>query len=135
MDANSSSHSEPRLLWEECHHAVGCAFEVLNEIGHGLKEKTYENALVVEFGLRGIPFEQQRRFPVTYKGVLVSEYVPDLITFGSLIVDTKVTDRITDHEKGQMLNYLRIAKLQIGLILNFKRAKLEWERVILSARP
>jgi GxxExxY protein len=139
MDANNSNHfdpnSDPRILWEECHRVVGCAFEVLKEVGHGLKEKTYENSLVVEFGLRGIPFEQQRRFPVVYKGVVVSEYVPDLITFGQLIVDTKVIDRITDHEKGQMLNYLRIAKLPVGLILNFKRAKLEWERVILSSRP
>jgi GxxExxY protein len=134
MDANNSSHSEPRLLWDECHRVVGCTFEVLNEIGHGLKEKTYENALVVEIGLRGIPFEQQRRYPVSYKGVVVSEYVPDLITFGTLIVDTKVIDRITDQERGQMLNYLRIAGLQVGLILNFRRAKLEWERVILSAR-
>jgi GxxExxY protein len=138
MDANNSNHSDPnsgqRILWDECHRVVGCAFEVLNDVGHGLKEKTYENSLVVEFGLRGISFEQQRRFPVVYKGVVVSEYVPDLITFGQLIVDTKVVDRITDHETGQMLNYLRIAKLQVGLILNFKRAKLEWDRVILSSR-
>jgi GxxExxY protein len=138
MDTNNSNHSDPnsgqRILWDECHRVVGCAFEVLNEVGHGLKEKTYENSLVVEFGLRGISFEQQRRFPVVYKGVVVSEYVPDLITFGQLIVDTKVVDRITDHETGQMLNYLRIAKLQVGLILNFKRAKLEWDRVILSSR-
>ncbi len=90
---------------------------------------------MVEFGLRGIPFEQQRRFPAVYKGVVVSEHVPDLITFGQVIVDTKVVDRITDHEKGQMLNYLRIAKRQVGLILNFKRAKPEWDRVILSSRP
>lgn len=134
MDANRPNHPEPRPQWDECHRVVGCAFEVLNHIGHGLKEKTYENALAVEFGLCGIPFEQQRRFSVIYKGVTVSEYVPDLITFGALIVDTKVVDRITDHEKGQMINYLRIARLEVGLILNFKRAKLEWERVILSSR-
>jgi len=138
MDTNIPNHPDqhfdPRILWDECHRVVGCAFEVLNEVGHGLKEKTYENALVVEFGLRGIAFEQQRRFPVVYKSVVVSEYVPDLITFGAVIVDTKVVERITDHEKGQMLNYLRIAKLQVGLILNFKRAKLEWDRVILSSR-
>ena len=46
-------------------------------------------------------------------------------------VDTKVIDRITDHEPGQMLNYLRITKLRIGLILNFKHARLEWERIVL----
>jgi GxxExxY protein len=58
--------------------------------------------------------------------------VPDLIAFGSVIVDTKTIDRIADHERGQMLNYLRITRCQVGLILNFKHAKLEWQRVVLS---
>jgi GxxExxY protein len=120
------------LLRSEVYRIVGAAMEVLNALGHGLHEKPYENALVVEFGLLGIPCEQQSCFPVIYKTVQVSEYVPDLIAFGAVIVDAKVIDRITDHERGQMLNYLRITGLKVGLILNFKRAKLEWERIILS---
>jgi GxxExxY protein len=120
------------LLKEEAFRVVGAAFEVLNPLGHGLHEKPYENALVVEFSLAKIPFEQQLRFPVIYKTVQVSEYVPELIAFGTVIVDPKVIDRITDHERGQMLNYLRITGLKVGLILNFKRAKLEWERLVLS---
>ncbi|MGH8017649.1 MAG: GxxExxY protein, partial [Opitutaceae bacterium] len=128
MDAND----EKLLLKSEVYSIVGTAMEVLNTIGNGLHEKPYENGLVVEVGLRGIAFDQQRRFPVVYKSVLVSEYVPDLIAFGSVIVDAKVIDRITDHERGQMLNYLRISGLHVGVILNFKYAKLEWERVVLS---
>jgi GxxExxY protein len=62
---------------------------------------------------------------------LVGEFIPDLIAFSSVIVDAKVIDRITDHERGQMLNYLRITKLRVGLIVNFKNARLEWERVVL----
>ena len=116
------------LLKDETHQVIGCAFDVLNELGHGLHEKIYENALVVEFKLRGIPYEQQKRFRVHYKTVLLGEYVPDLIVFGSIIVDTKTIDRITEHETGKMTNYLRIAKLRVGLILNFKHARLEWER-------
>ena len=85
----------------------------------------------VEFKLRGIAFDQQRRFGVTYKSVQVGEFVPDLITHGAIVVDTKVIDRITDHERGQMINYLRITKLRVGLILNFQHAKLEWERIVL----
>ena len=54
------------------------------------------------------------------------------IAFGYVIVDAKVIDRITDHERGPMLNYLRISGLQVGVLLNFRRAKLEWERVVLS---
>ncbi len=120
------------LFREEVFRIVGAAMSVLNELGHGLHEKPYENALVVEFGLAKIPCEQQQRFPVIYKTVQVSEYIPDLIAFGSVIVDAKVIEGITDHERGQMLNYLRISKLKVGLLLNFRRAKLEWERIVLS---
>ena len=125
------SENTKLLLKDESHQTLGCAFDVLNEIGHGLSEKIYENALVVEFKLRGIAFDQQRRFPVLYKAVQVGEFIPDLIAFGSVIVDAKVIDRITDHERGQMMNYLRITKLRVGLILNFKHARLDWERIVL----
>ena len=120
------------LMRQEVYRLVGAALEVLNGIGHGLHEKPYENGLVVELLTAKIPYEQQKRFPVVYRSVQVSEYVPDLIAFGSVIIDTKVIDRITDHERGQMLNYLRITGCQVGLILNFKHAKLEWQRVVLS---
>ena len=105
--------------------------EVLNTLGHGLLEKPYENALCVELTLRGIPFQQQPQYEVTYKSVVVGSYVPDLIVRDDLVVDTKTIDRIGDHELGQMLNYLRLTGLGVGLILNFKRAKLEWKRVVL----
>jgi len=68
---------------------------------------------------------------VLYKGHKVGLFVPDLIAFGSVVVDAKVVDRITDVERGQMLNYLRITKLRVGVLLNFKNAKLEWERIVL----
>jgi GxxExxY protein len=119
------------LLKEEVFQIVGCAIEVIKELGHGLHEKPYENSLVVEFGRRSIALQQQRRFDVLYKGVKVAEFVPDLIAFDAVVVDAKVIDRITDHERGQMLNYLRITRLRVGVILNFKNAKLEWERIVL----
>jgi GxxExxY protein len=119
------------LLKAETEKIIGFAFEVLNEVGHGLNEKIYENSLTVLFKLNNIGFDQQRRFLVFFRDVEVGEFVPDLIAFGSVIVDTKVIDRITDHERGQMLNYLRITKLRVGLVLNFKNARLEFERVVL----
>lgn len=109
---------------------ISCAFEILNTLGHGLLEKPYENSLCVEFGLRGIPCCQQPRYDVVYKTVEVGEYVPDLVVFGFIVVDTKVIDRITDHELGQMLNYLKITGHPVGLILNFKLGRLEWKRVL-----
>src|SRR5277367_6216675 len=98
-------NSKELLLKEEVFQIVGAAIEVLNGLGHGLHEKPYENALVVEFGIREIAFLQQQRFDVIYKAVKVSEYVPDLMVQGKIVVDVKVIDRITDHERGQMLNY------------------------------
>ncbi len=118
------------LLKDEVFQVVGCAIEVLNTLGHGMIEKPYENAVVVEFGLRKIPFRQQPAFDILYKGHKIGLFVPDLIAFDSIVVDTKVIDRITDHERGLMLNYLRITNLRVGVILNFKRAKLEWERIV-----
>ena len=108
MDTNRHE-SEELLYKDEVFQIVGCAIEVLNTLGHGIVEKPYENALVVEFGLRNIPYRQQPTFDVVYKGSKVGLFVPDLISFDAIVVDTKVIDRITDHERG----------------------KLEWERIIL----
>ena len=127
MDTNS----EKLVLKAEVFQVVGCAIEVLNTIGHGLVEKPYENALVIEFLLRKIPFRQQPPYDVLYKGHKIGLFVPDLIVFDALVVDTKVIDKITDHERGLMLNYLRITGLRVGVILNFKHRKLEWERIAL----
>ena len=65
------------------------------------------------------------------KDTRVGLFIPDLIAFDTVVVDTKVIDRITDHERGLMLNYLRITNLRVGVILNFKQPKLEWERIVL----
>ncbi len=129
---NTNVHEGENLVHGKLVYSiVGCALEVLNELGHGLHENPYENSLVVEFGLKHLRFDQQRRFPVMYKGVQVSEYIPDLIVEDSVVVDTKVIDRITDLERGQMLNYLRITHLRVGVVINFKKPKLEWERLVL----
>ena len=128
---NANKHE--LLLQKEVYAVVGCAIEVLNVRGHGLHEKVYENCLCVEFRLRNISYNQQERHQVLYKGELVGEYIPDLVVQQKLIVDTKTIDRITDYERGQMLNYLRITTLPVGIILNFKHARLEWERLVLSS--
>ncbi len=102
---------------------------MLNELGHGLHEKIYENALVVELRRRGLAVAQQKSFEVLYQGQRVGEFIPDLIVSDKVIVDAKVVDRLGEHEKGQMLNYLKITKLRVGLLLNFRYARMEWERI------
>ncbi|MEX1048680.1 MAG: GxxExxY protein [Akkermansiaceae bacterium] len=105
----------------ETEKIIGCAFAVLNSLGHGFHEKPDEEALAVDFC-----------YQIFYRETKVGEYIPDLIVFGKIIVDTKTIERITDHEVGRMLNYLRATGLQVGLILNFKHAKLEFRRVTLT---
>jgi GxxExxY protein len=117
---------------KETEKIIGCAFAVLNALGHGFHEKPYEQALTVEFLHQGVPFLQQGRFPIHYRDVKVGEYIPDLIVFGKIIVEMKTIDRIADHEVGRMLNYLRAAGLQVGLILNFRHARLQFRRVTLT---
>jgi GxxExxY protein len=126
MDANQQLE-EKDLVFQ----IVGCSMEVLNELGHGLREKTYERALCVEFRLQEIRYSQQAIYPVHYKGEKVDDYIPDLIVENRVVVDAKTIEAIGDAEIGKMLNYLKITGLRVAVLLNFKHAKLEWQRVVL----
>jgi GxxExxY protein len=132
MNANQLQADGKLVSMEAVYRIVGCAIEVLNELGHGLRERPYQNALAVEFGLRRVPCTQPPRYNMVYKTFKVGEYVPDLIAFYQVVVDAKVIDAITDLERGRMLNYLKISGLQVGVILNFRRPILEWERIALE---
>ena len=109
---------------------IGAAMAVVNELKRGLDEKLYENALVIELQQRGHTVEQQRRFPVHYKGHLVGTLVPDLIVDGLVVADPKVVTALNDNHIAQMLGYLAITDLNLAILLNFKQAKLEWKRVV-----
>lgn len=129
---NADSHGFSGKESELTHAILGSAFEVLNTLGTGLLEKPYENALAIELQSRGIKIDQQRDFQIYYKSQEVGTYIPDLIANDKVIIDTKIIEKITNIERAQMLNYLRITKLKLGLILNFKRPKLDFERIILD---
>src|SRR5437764_1305295 len=122
-----NTKSEKLLLKDEVFQVVGCAIEVLNTLGHDLVEKPYENALVIEFWLRKIPFQQQPPFDVVYKGQKIGIFVPDLIAFNSLVVDTKVIEKLSDHERGLMLNYLLITGLRVSAALDKFKGQLKSE--------
>lgn len=119
------------LFGKETGEILGCAFEVLRILGCGLNEKPYENALCEEFRQRGIPFSQQERFEVFYKGAYIGLFIPDLIAFDKVIIEVKTIDRIGRAEESQVINYLRIARKRVGLDLNFERSRLEWKRIAL----
>ena len=109
---------------------IGAAMAVLNELKPGLDEKLYENALVIELVARGHSVEQQREFPVHYRGHFIGKLVPDLIVDGQVIADPKVVSAFNDTHIAQMLGYLNITGLEVAILLNFKEAKLEWKRVV-----
>ncbi|MCX6996150.1 MAG: GxxExxY protein [Kiritimatiellaeota bacterium] len=86
----------------------------------------------MELKQQGLAFSQQTSYPVFYRGQQIDDYIPDLIVANRVVVETKIADQIIDEHRGQLLNYLRITGLPVGVIMNFRRPKLEWERLVLS---
>jgi len=113
---------------------IGAAMAVLNELKPGLDEKLYENALVIELQARGHSVEQQREYPVHYRGHFIGKPIPDLIVDGKVIADPKVVSDFNETHIARMLGYLNITGLEVALLLNFKNAKLEWKRVMNEKR-
>ena len=109
---------------------LGAAMAVLNELRPGLDEKLYENALVLELRARGHTVEQQKEFPVFYRGQFIGKLIPDLIVDGKVIADPKVATAFNESHIAQMLGYLNITDLEVALLLNFKNVKLDWKRVV-----
>ena len=103
---------------------------VLNTLKPGLKEKAYENALVVELRKLGHVVEQQRQFDVRYEGVLVDTLIPDLIVDQTVIVDPKCVTEFNDTHYAQMIGYLAITGLHLALLFNFNDRTLRWKRII-----
>ncbi len=130
MNTNTHELKNNDLVYQ----VVGCAMEVINELGHGLREKTYEKALIVDFKRNNILFSKQKVYRVYYKNEHIDDYIPDLLVNNELIVEIKVAENICDEHIGQVINYLKISGCTLGLILNFKHSKLEWKRVILTER-
>ena len=99
---------------------IGCAIEVHRLLGPGLLEGVYEEALCHEFHLRGIAFRRQQRVPIRYKNVcLATELRLDLLVDDRVIVDVKAKETLASTDKPQLLTYLRLCDLRVGLIINF----------------
>ena len=103
---------------------------VLEELKPGLDEKLYENALAIELRGIGLQAEQQREYPVHYRGHYIGKLVPDLIVEEKVIADPKVVTAFNEAHIAQMLGYLAITGLEVALILNFKNTTLGWKRLV-----
>ena len=98
---------------------IGCAIAVHRELGPGLLESIYEKALCIEFRDARLAYTRQVGIPVFYKGALIGEHKPDLVVAGQVVVEVKRVERFESVHTAQMLTYLKITHLKVGLILNF----------------
>jgi GxxExxY protein len=132
--SDSSPLGGAAMLEEEGYRLMGAAFEVYNQLGYGMAEEIYQQSLEIELSLRKIPFRSKHELVVFYKDRLLdTHYQPDLVVYDTIIVELKaISDVVSDHE-AQLFNYMRIARQQVGYLLNFgKRGELQWKRFILS---
>jgi GxxExxY protein len=99
---------------------IGAAVEVHQHLGPGLLESAYEECLCRELELRGVLFERQKPLPLTYKGIaLECGYRLDLLVEGRIIVEIKSVETLAPIHEAQLLTYIRLARMKVGLLMNF----------------
>jgi len=111
------------LYEEESYNINGAMFEVFKNLGPGLLEKVYQEALEIELKLRGIPYEREKRFQIVYKDhILSQEYIADFVCYDKIIVELKSVSELTNVHRAQVINYLKITGYRLGLLQNFNTA-------------
>ena len=119
-----------QLDFNLCWRLLKFAFSVHNLLGPGLLESAYEGALCVELALAGLSFEQQKVFPLYYKGQYIGEYIADLVVNDRIIVELKSVSKLTPVMETQIIHYLKLSKLKVGYLVNFNSVSLVWKRFV-----
>ncbi len=119
-DGNRSTYRSHHWLCNASEQYTGC----------WLLEKVYENALVVEFRKSGLMAEPQKCIAVIYEGIVVGDYIADIVVDGRVIIEVKAAKAIDEIHQAQLLNYLKATGVKIGLILNFGTPRLGIKRMI-----
>jgi GxxExxY protein len=122
--------ADERRLNEITERVIGCAYTVINTLGHGFLEKVYENALAYELRRCGLVVEQQTSIKVMYDGVVVGDYVADLLVAGQVLVELKTARILDDMHVAQCLNYLKATGIKVCLLLNFGAPKVQIRRIV-----
>lgn len=118
------------LFAEETYKIVGACMKVQTDLRKGFREIVYKNAMELEFIKRNIPYEKEKRFYPEYDGtILPNSFIVDFFCFHSIIVEVKACRYHSDHYD-QLLNYLRAAKIKLGLLINFSGDRLQYNRVV-----
>jgi len=120
------------LYKDESYRIIGACFEVYKEKGNGFLEAVYQECLAIEFAEQGIPFVEQSRPKLVYKGRTLRQYYEaDFLCFDEIIVEIKAVKSLTDEHRAQVINYLKATDKQLGLLVNFGHyPKIEHERYL-----
>jgi GxxExxY protein len=114
---------------EEAYQVLGAAMAVHRELGSGFSENVYQDALEIEFQERGIPYEREVPIHALYHGQeLKSEFVPDFVCYESVIVELKAVKELDDIFRSQAINYMKVANMDLSLLINFRSQSLQYER-------
>jgi GxxExxY protein len=132
---NADEHERERLAGRAELNAIseqiiGAAFQVSNALGIGFVEKVYENALAMELREAEVKVEQQKPLQVRYKRAIVGEFTCDMLVEDCVMVELKAVTAFDDTHLAQCLNYLKASGLQLCLLLNFGRPKVQVRRII-----
>ena len=124
------------LFKAESYGIIGACFEVYKQQGNGFLEGVYQECLEIEFHEQEIPFQAKPRLQLAYKGHLLRQnYEPDFVCFDEIIVEIKAVKAVTDEQRAQVINYLKVTGKQLGLLVNFGHyPKMEHERLIRTER-
>ena len=116
------------------YQVIGAAIEVHRILGPGFLESVYEEALAIEFDLRGIPYERQKPIVLEFKGHNVGDSRLDFLVGGELVVELKAVESIHPIFPAKVIHYLKMSRLQLGLIINFHVVMLRdgIKRIVLS---
>ena len=125
-----AEHADDRTNSEVSGRIIGCAFRVLNTLGAGFLEKVYENALAHELCAAGFAVAQQKGIAVHYNGVVVGEYVADLVVEDAVVVELKASRSLDPAHTAQCIYYLKATGLHLCLLLSFGRPRLEIHRIV-----
>ncbi len=120
-----------KILYKDLsYEIVGLAMQVHNKLGYGFLEKVYENALMVQFRGKEIKAKQQAPITVYFDREVVGDYYADILVEDKIIIELKTAEKISGAHRAQVLNYLKATGLQLAILLNFGKEKLEYERFI-----
>ena len=108
---------------------LGCCFEVMKELGPGFLERIYKNALLITMKERWLQVETEKPFEVVFRNRVIGRYNADLVVEKTVIIELKCCESLVREHQAQLFNYLKVSGLPIGLLINFRRRKLEYQRL------